>query len=253
MSEQRSVWSVVPAAIVSLALIVCAVLLGQTVVRVKSANETIHVTGSARKQIQSDFIIWKGRIVAEGPNIAVAYRSLKVSVEKTKAYLAEKGVPAKEILDTPIETHLLYAPPPKPQPGYPPTEPYRKVVGYQLAQEVEVRSNNVDLVDSLSRKSTELISSGVVFESKPPAYIYTKLGDLKITMLAEAAKDARARADQIARNSGCRLGGVRSAKMSPLRITPAFAVTEGDYVGTNDTTTRDKEITAVVNVSYSIR
>jgi hypothetical protein len=246
------VWSVVPAAVIGFSLIVCAALLAQTVVRVKSANGMIHVTGSARKQIQSDFIIWKGRIVSEGPDIAAAYRSLKTSVGKTKAYLAEKGVPAKEILDTPITTHLLYAPSKQP-PAYPGAEVYRKAVGYQLAQEVEVRSNNVGLVDSLSRKSTELISRGVVFESEPPQYLYTKLGDLKITMLAEAAKDARARADQIARNSGCRLGGVRSAKMSPLRITPAFAVTEIDYMGTNDNTTLDKEITAVVSVSYAIR
>ena len=50
------------------------------------------------------------------------------------------------------------------------------------------------------------------FESQPPQYVYTKLSDMKVTMLAEAAKDARSRADQIASKSGCSVGGVRFAR-----------------------------------------
>jgi len=253
MSDQRWAVGVAPVAIAGLSLIACTAILVRGVVRVKSAGEMIRVTGSARKQIRSDFIIWKGRIVSQGADIATAYGTLKASVDKTKAYLTGKGVPAKQILDTPIVTRLLYAPRTKQEMGYPEQDVYRKVVGYELSQEVEVRSENVELVDDLSRKSTELISSGVVFESEPPEYLYTKLGELKVTMLAEAAKDARARAEQIARNSGCRLGSVRSARMSPLRITPAYAVTELDAIGTNDTSALDKDITAVVSVGYSVR
>lgn len=72
-------------------------------------------------------------------------------------------------------------------------------------------------------------------------------------MLAGAAKDARERAEQIAENSGCRLGDVRYARMSPLRITPAYEVVELDEYGTNDTSSLEKDITAVVSVGYAIR
>jgi len=252
MANQKWFPSTLFAAVVGLSLIICCVILSRAVIRVKSSNELIRVTGSARKQIRSDFIIWKGRVVARGTTIAEAYAVLSDSMQKTKAYLESKGVPKNEILDRPIETQTLYAPPTKAEMMYPGSDVYRKPEGYELTQEVEVRSTNVDLVDGLARKATELISSGVAFESEPPEYIYTKLGEMKVTMLAEAAKDARGRAEQIATNSGCRLGEVRYARMSPLRITPAYAVVEVDEWGTNDTTSLDKDITAVVSVSYAV-
>jgi uncharacterized protein len=254
MPDQR--WT--PALILSIVLgacaVVCTLLVARAAVRIKTGNaEMIRVTGSARKMIRSDFIIWHGRVVTRAPDIASAYKALKADIDKTKAYLAQKGVPEKEILDAPIVTRTLYAPPTKQEMGYPGENVFRKILGYELSQQVEVRSSSVDLVDGLARKATELLSAGVVFESDAPEYIYTKLGEMKITMLAEAAKDARARADQIARNSGCRLGDVRYAKMSPMRITPAYTVTEVDAFGTNDTTSLDKDITAVVSVGYSIK
>jgi hypothetical protein len=174
-------------------------------------------------------------------------------MDKTKAYLKTKGIGDKEIKDTPISTRALYAPRTKQEAQYPGEDVLRQVVGYELSQSVEVRSANVALVDQLSREATDLISSGVIFESEAPEYIYTKLGEMKVTMLAEAAKDARQRGEQIARNSGCRLGNVRYARMSPLRITPAYEVVELDEYGTNDTSSLEKDITAVVSVGYAIR
>jgi hypothetical protein len=126
------------------------------------------------------------------------------------------------------------------------------VVGYELSQNIEVRSHNVDLVDNLSRQSTELISQGVSFESQAPMYLYTKMSELKISMQAEAARDARNRARQIASNAGCRLGEVRFARMNVPSTTPLYAANEDDG-GTDDTTALDKRITAIVVVGYGIR
>lgn len=61
---------------------------------------------------------------------------------------------------------------------------------------------------------------GILLESMAPEYLYTKLGEEKITMLAEAAKDAKVRADRIAESTGSSLGSVRSARMGVLQITP---------------------------------
>ena len=108
------------------------------------------------------------------------------------------------------------------------------------------------MVGDISRKATELISQGVPIESQAPQYIYTKLSDMKVTMLAEAAKDARSRADQIANNSGCHVGSVRFARMGVLQITPIYS-TEFSGGGAYDTTSLDKEITAIVTMGFSIR
>jgi hypothetical protein len=185
--------------------------------------------------------------------VGAAYRSLKSGMAKTTQYLISKGLTKEEIIQGAVQTHTLYAPTPRGQQMMPESNIYRKAAGYELSQQVEVRSKNVALVDDLSRKVTELLSAGIVFNSEAPAYIYTGLGDLKVTMLAEAAKDARNRAEQIAKNGGCRLGPVRHAGMSPLRITPAYAVVEVDAMGSNDTTTIDKDIVAIVSVAYAVR
>ena len=129
---------------------------------------------------------------------------------------------------------------------------FRKVVSYQLSQTIEVRSDNVDLIDTISRGSTELISRGIPFSSSAPMYLYTKLSDLKVEMQAEAAKDARERADGIARAVGCKLGDVRYARMSAPSITPLYSSEESDG-GVDDTTALEKKITAIVNVGYAVR
>ncbi len=91
-----------------------------------------------------------------------------------------------------------------------------------------------------------------MLQSEPPRYLYTKLGDLKIEMLAEATKDATARARQIADNSGAKLGAVREARMGVMQINPAHS-TEVSDSGNNDTTSLEKEITAVVSAKFELR
>ena len=126
------------------------------------------------------------------------------------------------------------------------------MVGYQLSQDIEVRSASVDQVDAISRQSTELISQGIPFESQKPMYLYTKLSDLKVEMQAEAAQDARARAEQIARSSGVALGPLRSANMNTPVITPLYSSDQTDN-GVDDTTALDKKITTIVSANYAIR
>ncbi|MCY7337039.1 MAG: SIMPL domain-containing protein, partial [Chamaesiphon sp.] len=73
----------------------------------------------------------------------------------------------------------------------------------------------------------------------------------RIEMVAEATKDAKARAESIAKTTGNRVGGVRSADTGVFQITPRYSTAvsnEGRY----DTTSIDKDITAVVSVKFGI-
>ncbi len=254
MHNARPAASIVVAAILALGLVICCEVLTRGLIRIKSNEEIIRVTGSARRPIRSDFIIWRGRVSLRATDVSRAYQDLKTGIDKARAYLTTKGVADSEITTSAIETKTLYAKT-KRTPNAPPEDDestYRQIEGYALSEEIEVRSSKVDLVGDISRKSTELISSGVPFESLTPEYLYTKLSDLKVTMLAEAAKDARLRADQIAVNSGCRVGDVRFARMGVLQITPIYS-TEVSGEGMNDTSSLDKAITAIVTMGFSIR
>ena len=250
MREPRSLAILIAAVLLALTLWGCTGLVTRSMVRIKSKDELIHVDGSARKPIRSDFIIWSGSLSRSAATIAQAYGPLEADTGKVKDYLIGKGIPASEILPDAVSEEPIYEQVKDPKTGqYVATT---HITGYTLTQTIQVKSSSVDLVDGLSRQSTELISRGITFKSETPLYLYTKLSELKVSMQAEAAKNARDRAEQIAASSGCRIGDVRAAKMFVPQITPLYASEKSD-TGEDDTSSLDKNITAVVSVDYSIR
>ena len=82
--------------------------------------------------------------------------------------------------------------------------------------------------------------------------IYTKLGELKIEMLAAAAKDARVRATNMLEGTGgAKLGKLRFADMGVINVNPANS-TETSWEGRNDTSSLDKDILTVVHVTFDL-
>jgi hypothetical protein len=228
----------------AIGLILSTIIIANTVTKVKLANQTITVKGYAERRIKSDFIVWRGVFNVRGDKLTDAYAYLDRDLSLVKDYLVSKGVSENEIIFSSIRTRTLYA---RDQRGIP-TE---QVIGYELEQDVEIRSNEVDKISNLARESTELIKKGVQFQSLSPQYFYTKLGELKIDILAEATKDAKQRAEQLAQNSGSKIGSLRSATMGVLQITRAYSTEVSDY-GINDTSSLEKDVKAVVTVSFSI-
>jgi hypothetical protein len=75
---------------------------------------------------------------------------------------------------------------------------------------------------------------------------------MKVTMLAEATKDAKKRAKMMAENAGNHLGDLKYADMGVMQITPQYSDAIDDS-GVNDTSSRKKEITAVVHCKFEIK
>jgi len=109
----------------------------------------------------------------------------------------------------------------------------------------------VDAIEELIKKSDQLISEGVPFQGWGAQYLYTKLADLRIEMLGEAMKDATERARVMAESSDSKLGELRDAKMGVFQVTPRNSTDVSDY-GYYDTSSKEKDITAVVKASYSL-
>jgi len=124
--------------------------------------------------------------------------------------------------------------------------------GYQLSQSLEVRSTDVVKVERISREITSLLEACVPVDSGSVSYLYTKLGELKIEMLAEASRDARVRADKMVSAAGAaQLGKLRKADMGVININPADS-TETSWGGNNDTTSLDKDIMTIVHCSFDL-
>lgn len=249
----KSIWrGAFIAVIVGLSWIAGAALLGRSFVRGRTSDDIIRVVGSARRPIKSDFIIWRGKVGRTAPQMAAAYTQLEGDMGKVTGYLRSKGIEKKEIFPQSISTQTLYQRTLDANGNeVADNSTLRAVAGYRLEQEIEVRSSKLELLDDLSRKSSELLARGVPFESQAPLYLFTKLSDLKVQMQAEAAKDARSRAQGIAQAAGASLGEVRWARMSAPNLTPLYSGSDNDG-GVDDTSSLEKKITAIVTVGYGV-
>jgi uncharacterized protein len=225
-------------------LVLSSLIFGWFFERSRKGDEVITVTGSARKRIKSDLVVWSAGVSYQAPTLADAYRQLSENVPRVKQYLIAKGIPDNEITISSITTTPL-----RKTDGN--GQETSEVAGYSLRQQLEVRSTNVDKIAQIAREATELINQGILIESNSPQYLYTKLGDLKVEMLGEAAKDAKTRAERIAASTGNTIGTVRNAKMGVMQITAADS-TEVSDAGISDTSSIDKDITAVVNIGFAV-
>ncbi len=228
----------------ALGLIISSLIFGWFFAKSRKGDEMITVTGSARKRIKSDLVVWNAAVTYQAPTLADAYRALAENVPRVKQYLIGKGIPENEITISSITTTTLRR---TDQNGQESAE----ISGYSLRQQLEVRSTDIDKIAQVAREATELINQGILIESNAPQYLYTKLGDLKIEMLGEAAKDAKNRAERIASSTGNSIGTVRSARMGVMQITAADS-TEVSDAGISDTSSIDKDITAVVNIGFAV-
>ena len=186
--------------------------------------------------------------IYESSSLPDAYERLARDVAKTQAFLAAHGVPKDQIVISAVTTTPIR---PRSSNRDAADSLTGTVSGYNLKQSLAIRSSDIDKITAVSRQVTELINHGILLESEEPQYLYTRLAETKVQILAEAARDARERAEQIAASAGSKVGEIRSAEMGVIQITPADSNNVSDY-GENDTKSLEKDVNAVVHMSFSL-
>ena len=238
--------------IVGVAAVVATVIATHTWERVRThpKGRSIDVTGSAKKRILSDEIQWAATIETQDTDRTIAYRKLAGYVQTALGYLEKQGIKRDEVRVLSAEVQKVMA---QEYVGTGEQRIEREVFkGYSTSQGITVRSNDVNRVERVSREVTQLLEQGVPISSTVPLYFYTKLGEVKIEMLAAAAHDARVRAESILQQTGgARLGKLRTADMGVINVNAANT-TETSWEGHNDTASLEKDILTVVHVSFEL-
>jgi uncharacterized protein len=212
----------------------------------KIKGQGITVTGSAKKRIASDLIVWKAVVKARAPVMADAYKQISSQAPQVIDYMTSKGVSPAQMVVSSISTRELHG---RDKDGQMIED---TISSYEMSQEFVVRSSEVDKITSISREATELINQGILLESRDPEYHCTRLADIKVGILAEAGKDARLRAEQIAANTGAKIASLRSARMGVMQVNPAGS-TQTSAEGNNDLTSREKDVIAIVTASFAVK
>jgi hypothetical protein len=235
---------VTSSAIIAFAVIISACIVAFTWHNNIKSQQTIAVTGSAKRDIVSDIGILRGAIQINSINPSDGYALLKNQMPVVLNYLTAAGIKKEQIEVFPITSYANYEYTPQGmQTG--------RILGYTQSQRFQLKLNDVQKIKTLSLQITDLLNQDIALQMDAPEYYYSGLADLKIQIQADAAKDAQTRAMRIAESTEQSLGAMRGAKMGVLQITPKNSNIIGDY-GINDVSSIEKEITAVVHANFEI-
>ena len=176
-------------------------------------NNSVTVKGLAEKDVKADLAIWNIKFTIAGNDMLLSQKKILSQLDLVKKYLAENGFSNDEITVPSLIVVDRFAE------RYGDSNPMYR---YLLTQKVDVKSNNVDLIEKASNNISTLISKGIVFEgneySNPITYLFTKLNDIKPEMLEQATKNAKDSAIEFAKASGSTVGKIKKASQGIFNI-----------------------------------
>ncbi len=226
-------------------LVFTALVLANAWTRI-AESQVINVTGSARKNVRSDLVVWRSSFSVEAPTLIEAQQKLRADHTKVATFFTSRGI--EGFTASPVQITEITA-----RQRNEDDDTVSKVrVGYRLTQFVEVHSDDVDRLPRLANDSSELLQQGVAFVSGGFDFIYTKAGEAKVEMMAEATKDARTRAEQIASQGNRRIKSLLNARMGVVQINPLYS-SSTSWEGNNDTSSVEKTIIATVTTTFAMK
>lgn len=248
LSKAQKMKNYIASIVVAIAIIVGLFILGNAYKYKFKAGETITVTGLAEKNFVSDQIVWTGNYSRKMMDLKSAYALLKEDEGKIRMYLKNKGLTDAEMVFSAVSINKDF------------DEQYdasgrrtgSTFTGYNLRQSVTVDSKNIEKVEKISREVTELIESGIEFNSSSPSYFYTKLSELKIDLLAKASADAQQRAETIAKNANSGLGKIKKATMGVFQITGQNSDEDYSYGGVFNTSSKNKTASITIKIDFAV-
>lgn len=234
----------IPVAAVIAGGLICSTVIAADAARDLRGGREIAVKGYAERRITSDLGVWHGSFSVKGPDLVSTYASLKAQTAVVQSWLRSQGV-----AESAVELHATST-----SPVYRRTADgnmTNEIEAYVLTQAIEVEGPDTALIARVARESTSLIQKGIAMESSSPLWFYTKLNDLKIELLGEAAKDARVRAEKIAEHGDADVGALVGADQGVFQITSPTSTEVSGY-GELDTSSIHKSVKAVVTARYEV-
>lgn len=232
--------------IIGVSAIIAFFIIGQAYRYRSKTMETIVVTGLAEKDFNSDLIVWNGSYSRKSFDLKSAYASLKTDEDAIRSYLVKKGISASEMVFSSVIINKEFS---QRLDGLG-RNMGQEFSGYNLTQTVKVESIDVDKIDKISREATELIQTGIEFNSSAPLFYNTKLNEVKMELLGKASADAKKRAETIAENAGSSLGKLKKATMGVFQITGKNSNEDYSYGGAFNTSNRNKTGSITIKMEF---
>lgn len=205
-------------------------------------QDVLSVTGSAKQAVVSDTakltLYWSRIVALDG--LRGGYTQMKQDEKSITAFLKSKGFGDTDMMVAAISLE----------------EPNRYDANapqnYTLRQYVTVTTNDINKVADLAKNLQPLVDQGITLAPQQPEYYYSKLADLRVSLLGAAVKDAQARAKIIAESGHQTLGALTTASMGVVQVMTPNSTDVNDY-GSYDTSSQNKEVMVTVRAAFKVR
>ena len=254
--ERPRTWRDLPELLIGLVAIALAVGIGVPVTAavimdgirdVKNTRDSIVVTGSAKHPIEANLAEWRLTVSATAKTTAAAARALQPKSAAVRELLRGGDLGANAVTASPIaiERTEIREPTGVAKPAF------RSVPAWVVYQDFEVSTRNIDALEQTAAALGGLLLRGIDVSAGEIQYLSTELKVAKYEALQKAVADAKDRAETIADGLGGYLGAVRSVHLGVYQITPRNS-TDVSNEGINDVSSREKDVNAVVNVTFTV-
>ena len=206
----------------------------QGMARLRTQDRYVVVKGSAEQMVDADLVVWPLPHSVGGNELGEVQRQLQANTETIRRFFLDAGFKPAEIVVSPprLEDRWAYA--------YGDSRPPER---YRYSTTVSLRTTDVAKALEVLRRSGELVGRGVMIgEGSAPEFDYTRLNDIKPALIAKATAEARESAVQFAKDSGSRLGGIRSANQGVVTISDR-----------DQSSPQVKKVRVVTTVEYFLR
>ena len=227
---------------IGLAVVLTTLVVSGTIRDVRGTKDTVTVTASARKPIDANLVHWSLTVGAEEPTAAAAAKLLRGDVAAVRAFLIGGRVPPSAISSSVVSSEKLVEQLPKRQ----------RRITFRVTQRLDVKSTLIGVLEKAGPRVGALLERGIDVYVEPLEYLSTELGQAKLDALGAATAEARKRADVLARGLGGKLGRMKSSSLGVYQVTPRDSTEVSDY-GINDTSSREKDVTAVVTATFFVK
>ena len=196
--------------ILGLALVIAAAVTAWGLAQLRSAGDELTVTGSSRRAVTSDLVVWRLTVSATRPGLADAQRDVNAQGARGRAFGRAQHVPDSAVTESPLTTVTVNETRNGNETG--------RVAACRLTQGFVVTRRSAAAITGVVGHVSELVTQGVPVDSDRPEYLATQLPELRVGVF------------QVTRPNS----------------------TDVSDDGTYDTSSREKDVTAVVRVTFAL-
>lgn len=240
MYENRSIAMVSSALLLALGITGAGYFVGSMLYKAKVATNIASVKGLAEREVVADIGTWNVAFEASEASLPRAYESGNQAKEKVVEYLKKAGFSDEEISAKAFSVNKMDA-----------RDNNNKLIEttYQIYGSVQVRSVDVQKIETAAQQVGELVGQGVLLVNSSPQYLFTKLNDIKPEMLGEATRNARVAAEQFAADANAKVGSINSAEQGAFN----FSARDGGENGGDETSSIHKKVRVVTTISFYLK